>query len=326
MKSIHLIIISVAIIFVSCKQDNPKATNTDGKSNITQDIPLEKKNAPLYFERADYYYKSQEYDKAITDLETAISLDSLQPQYYHLLSDCYMDYYRSKDALLQMKQVVELFPDRIPSLLKLSETQLILKQYDESLLTVAKILTRAPDNADGHFMKGMNFRAMGETDRAINAFQTATELNPDMVDAWLLAGDLLDKKGLPIALDYYTAAVNIAPDEPTALHSKAYYLQNHGKENEALELYQQINKLDRNYLDAYLNTGILYMTMDSLEKAKEQFNIMAGIAPTDHRPYYYRGLILREMGDKVNAIADFQNCINLNPDFSKAKSALNEMK
>jgi len=201
----------------------------------------------------------------------------------------------------------------------------LLQQYEPSLITVSKILTKEPNNPDGHFMKGMNFRAMGEIEKAIGAFQTTTELNPEYIDAWLIAGDLFDKKGSKLALDYYEAAINADPNNATALHSKAYYLQKNGKDNEAIQIYKRINGIDKNYMDAYLNTGILYMTMDSLDKAMEQFNIMASLKPQNHLPYYYRGLIYEAQGDIGAARTELQNCLNLKADFSKAKKAINNL-
>lgn len=317
----------IAITICSCNSDKSHAKKISNEADeISAEIEKDLGNAELYFQRAQMHYNDSAYDKAITDLEKAISLDSLQPQYYHLLSDTYMDYYRSKEALVIMSRAVTRFPQRIPTLLKLSETQLILKLNDSSLETVAKILRIDPDHPEGHFMKGMNFRAMGEIDLAINAFQTATELNPELIDAWIIAGDLFFEKGLPIALDYYDAALRVDPENTTALHSKAYYLQNNTRDNDAIQLYKKINLIDKNYLDAYLNAGILYMTMDSLEEAKEQFNIMASVEPTNHLPYFYRGLIYEAQGDMDAARKDLQNSVNLNGEFPKAKLALSRVK
>lgn len=320
--------LGLSVLFVACKNEastNPKAMVDDYTSSISKQILADNGNAELYFKRGELNYKNAAYDAAILDLEKAITLDSLNPNAYHLLSDTYMDYYRSKDALMTMIRASERFPERIPTLLKLSETQLILKLNESSLLTVAQIFTLNPEHPEGHFMKGMNFRALGETDKAINAFQKVTELNPEMVDAWLIAGDLLDSKGLDIASDYYDAAINIEPKNTGAWHSKAFYLQNKGKDKEAIEIYKKINLIDKNYLDAYLNAGILYTTMDSLDQALEQFNIMASIKPENHLPYYYRGLIYNEQGKIAAARTEFQNCLNLKSDFAKAKQAMNNL-
>ena len=325
--------IYLAVIFIflaGCKKDKPTTTKTVvNEDQVLTDLAalIEKspEDASLYFDRAKVFVEQEDYDAAIEDLEQAIELDSLQPQCYHLLADVYMDYYRSKDALIVMETVAAIFPERIPTLLKLSETQLILKKYHASLLTVAQIMTISPDNAEAHFMKGMNFRGLDEKERAINAFQAATELNPDHIDAWLIAGDLHEEMGNPIALDYYEAAISVKPDEPTSWHSKAFYLQNNGREQEAIDIYEKIITIDKNYVDAYLNAGILYMTMDSLDQATEQFVLMSNAQPQNHQSYYYRGLIKQSQNDIAGAKELLQTCLNLNPEFVKAKKALSNL-
>jgi len=328
---IQLTLISVAVLMLgACNSGSAKkeATVTSEKTDldkISDRLEIEGADAGLYFKRAQAYYDAESYDAAIADLEMAVKLDTTKPEYYHLLSDANMDYYRSKEALVIMHRAAKKFPERIPTLLKLSETQLIVQLYEASLETVAKIFSINPDHPEGHFMKGMNFRAMGKIDNAINAFQTATELDPEMIDAWLITGDLLFEKGLPIAIDYYDAALRLEPDNISALHSKAFYMQNNGKDREAIEIYKKISILDKHYLDAYLNAGILYVTLDSLDKGLEQFNIMSSIKPENHLSYYYRGLIYEAQGKPEAARIEFQNTLNLKSDFTKAKQALDNL-
>lgn len=321
--NIFLCYVILVSVLTSCKQDGAKVAQV--QSGQTAEVLPEPETAEQYYMRAQSYYEKQDYDKAIADLEKAIKFEEPKAAYYHLLSDCNLDYYRSKDALINMEKAAKLFPKNIPTWLKLSETQLILKQYEPAMLSVAQVMALDPDHPEAHFMKGMVFRAMGEVDRAINAFQSTTEINPELTQAWLFAGQLFEEKDMDIALDYYNGAINSDPKNTTALHSKAFYLQNHGKDMEAISIYRKIAGIDKNYVDAYLNTGILYMTMDSLDKAMEQFNIMVGVKPQNHLPYYYRGLIYDARGDISAARSQFQNCLNLKSDFTKAKKAMSNL-
>lgn len=328
MRVYNIFIIGL-LCLVSCKDDKPaaevKSTGNKAMDDLSALIQKTPSDPTLYFDRAELAYKEQSYDEAINDLQYAMELDSLNPAYYHLLSDVYMDYYRSKDGLQVMEKAAEVFPERIPTLLKLSEVQLILQKNHASLLTIAQINTVEPDNPEAYFMTGMNFRALGETKRAINAFRKATEINPELVDAWLITGQLYEEEGDPAAVDYYDAAINVDPKMPTAWHAKAFYLQNQNKENEAIEIYKKINVIDRNYIDAYLNAGILYMTMDSLAQAEEQFTIMSKVQPQNHLSYYYNGLIKQAQNNLSEARSLWETCLNLKPDFVKAKKALGEL-
>jgi tetratricopeptide (TPR) repeat protein len=292
---------------------------------LTKAISENPENPEMYFERAKILNDRELYDPAIDDLQKAISLDSSKAEYYHLLSDTYLDYYKSGEALDVMEKVAEKFPNRIPSLLKLAELQLILKQYDASFFTVQKIMNQDKQNAEGFFMMGMIYRAQGDNDRAINSFQSAVELDPEIVDAWIILGDLFADKDFKIAERYYDNAIRLDPENLQAYHAKAFYLQNSDRVSEAIDLYKEINVRDPQYADAYLNTGILYLDQDSLNQAFEHFDILVKIDPQNYLGYYYRGIARMFNGDKVGARADLNQALKFNSTFEKAEIALREL-
>jgi tetratricopeptide (TPR) repeat protein len=319
--------IIIMAVFFGCndKADNTQANSSTGNAALDKLNNLISKDSTdhtLLYERAQLYYENRYYDGVIEDLNKAIAMDSLQPGYYHLLSDAYMDYFKSKDALITMEQCVDLFPKRIPSMLKLAETQLILKQYDSSLQTCSNILSINAQNGDAYFLMGMNLRSMGDIPRAKNAFRKATEFDPELTDAWIILGQIFEDESDPRALDYYDAAINIDRENPLPWHSKAYYLQNAGRVEEALDIYRQINIIDKTYLDAYLNAGLIYMSMDSIENAFEQFDIMVKTKPQFYLSYYYRGMAHENMGRLEAAKEDYNTSLRLNTKFDKAQRAL----
>lgn len=315
-----LLVYSLAFL-VSCKEE--KKVETQGNFAVIGDeivdaltVALDKDplNDKLRFKRAERLYTLKKYDECIEDLRVAITTDSLQAPYYHLLADAFLDNNLSSRALQAMQKAGSLFPNRIPTLLKLSETQLILAQYDAAILTLNEIVRLDPQNAEAYFMLGTTLNEMGEKKRAINAFQTATELDAKLIDAWVSLGNLYDELGDKTALTIFKNAVSIAPENATAIHALAYYLQNHGQEQEAINLYRKVTTLDPTYTAAYLNCGILLMEKDSVDKAFEMFNIMVGTDPKDWAGYHYRGMIYLRKGKNKEALADFRSSTNLNPE------------
>ena len=135
----------IGLLYISCGEKTSKieTPNTTGDSLIDQ-LSLQLQKSPndidLLYQRASSYYEKEEYEASIQDLEKAMTIDSLKPEIYHLLADNYLDYYRSREALDMMEKVVRLFPERIPSLLKLSEMQMILSQNENSIFTINEIL------------------------------------------------------------------------------------------------------------------------------------------------------------------------------------------
>ncbi len=318
----------LSLIIVACGSKENKGEKGDGKiedqalMDLTEMIREDPKNPELLFQRAELYYQHGAYDEALDDLGAAQKIDSLKPEYYHLLADVYMDYYKSHYALKTMEKVVSLHPKRVPSLLKLAEFQYILKKYDKSIYTCNEVLGVDRTEPEAFFMLGMNFRAMGDIERAKNSFQTAVEFDPQLIDGWLLLGTIYESENDPKALTYYERAVLMDPESVEALHAKAYYLQNHGNIPEAISIYRSINELDPQYTDAYLNTGLLFMEQDSARQAREYFNLYVKKELTNPLGYYYRGISNEALGDLKNAKLDYEQALRLSPGYEDAKKAL----
>ncbi len=294
-------------------------------AGISKAIDVDPSNPKLYYDRALMQYEKGNYEAAIEDLEKSKQIDSSDFKTFHLLSDVYLDYFQSQKALNVMESAAEKFSKNIPTLLKLAELQLILKQYDASFFTIQKALNLDKQNPEVFFMMGVLYREQGDIERAINSFQTAVEIDPEIVDAWVILGDLFAEKDFEIASRYYDNAIRLAPENPQTYHAKAFYLQNQNKIQEAIYLYKRINSLDPQYTDAYLNTGILYLEQDSLAKALEHFDILVKIEPQGYLGYYYRGLTKMFAGEIEGARSDFNQSLVFNPDFEKAKQALDEL-
>lgn len=278
-----------------------------------------------YAQRAVLYYEAEAFDEAIADLNEALRLDSTNVDYIHLLADVFLDYRKSYQALRTMERAATMHPKRIPTLLKLSEFQLILKQYAQGVSTVRKILEMDPLNSEGHFMAGRLFEENGDTSRALNSYQTAIENDPDLIDAWIKLGYLFASRDNPLAEQYFDSAVRVDSTNLLALFAKAQYYHNQGRLSEAIALYQKIIGKDIQYVDAYYNMGLAHLERDSIDQAFRQFDLAIKMDPTYVMAYYYRGFSHEITGDNEAAKRDYEQAILLAPGFAKAREALNRV-
>jgi tetratricopeptide (TPR) repeat protein len=330
-----LFIFSIAIIsFLACstepeqpdeKSETPESPEMAKLQELSSKIEADSANANLYFQRAQTYYELEGYDQALADLQKAMMIDSTQPAYYHLLADTYLDYFKSYNALHTMEVAAQKFPDNIHTLLKLSEFQFILKKYQESYKTIDQILRKDPQNSEAYFMMGLNLKEQGDTIRSINAFQSSVENDPDNVDAWLILGQMYAQLGDRIAEQYFDNAIRVDTNNMAAWHAKADYYYKQGKTQEALDLYRQINIKSPTYEDAYYNAGIIYMNMDSLDKAKEQFDILIKTSPIYIMAYFKRGQIEEIQGNLEAAKKDYKQTLTFAPQYEPAKEALERL-
>lgn len=311
----------------------PKEENTALPSDVdpvlqqlNQQILVNSDQPEVYLARAEYYHQNGSFEQAVADLQKALQKDSTHLNSMHLLADVYLDYYQSKEAIATLEKAATIYPRNILTLLKKSEFHLILKQYEESMATIDQILRLDPTNAEAFFMFGQNFLEQGDTARAINSFQTAVESDPELLDAWIKLGQLQSAMGNTlIAEKYYDSGIAVNPENVLVRHAKADYLADQHKLTEAIAVYRDIIAIDPDYEDAYFNSGLIYLDMDSIPQAYERFDICLQVSPLHIRAFYYRGLAAEFMGRIEQARADYNQALALAPDYQDPQEGLRRL-
>lgn len=320
-----------ALLITSCDtdlkpvQEAVKITGNPAIDKISKEIISEPENALLYAQRAELFYENEGFDEAIQDLRIALKLDSVNVQFHHLLADVYLDYYKSKMALKTMERVAKLYPEHIPTLLKLSEFYHILKMHEESMRTIDQILQIDPQNAEAFFMFGLNFKELKDVNRAINSFQKAVDYDPDLIDAWINLGQLYTKVDPKIAVKYFTTAMDVDPRSTLAIHAKADFLRDQEDLVGAIGLYKKIGLIDQQYEEAYFNAGLLYMELDSIEAARGMFDITIGVDPMHAKAYFFRGLCYEKTGEIEVAKENYKQALRFKPNYELPKEQLEKL-
>jgi len=328
---------TIALFLSTCGNDQPTTTTptkdnsptqqlgktgVPGIDKLTDQITQNPEDPKLYAARAEAFYKNEGYDYAIVDMAAAMKIDSTNADYHHLLSEIYLDYYKSRLALQTMKRCVALYPKRIPSLLKLAEIQQILKMYDASMMSIARIMKVEPDNPEGFFMIGLNHTLMGNKDASIRSLQKCVELDPDHTDAWILLGKIFSEDGNPLAEQYFENAILTDSENADVLYNKASYLHDNDQLDQASSLLKKIIKVDPQYAKAFDRLGVIYMERDSADQAITNFNIAVNVDPEFGVAYYHRAYAFETKGNLEAAKADYERILKFNPDYENAKKGL----
>lgn len=319
-----------ALFFSACKNDpKPKidpATQQDPElaalSNLLERDP---ENDSLLYRRAQAYYRLDGYDEALADLGQAIYLDSVQPAYYHLMADVLLDYARPNDsrrAIEVLKMAAAKFPNRFPTLLKLSEFYLIVRMHNEALATLQKILERDPQNAEAFFMTGRVALDMGDTARSVVALQKSVQFDAQNIDAWVFLGRIFSNRDNPLAVQYFDNALRIDSTSLEAREFKGAFYKRRGEFDKAFEIYRDILRLNPDYANAYFDIGMIYIDKDSLDKAYDNFDIAIKTDPLFVKAYYYRGLTSELMGKIEAAREDYTQASKMSPNYADPKAAL----
>ncbi len=316
-------------IYVSCKSD-PKPTAAAGQQidpELAALNALLEKNPnddSLLYRRAEVYYKLDGHDEALKDLARAMQLDSMRPAYYHLLADVLIDYARPNDsrrAIDVLKLAAERFPERTVTLLKLSEFQLIVKQHGDALITLDKILRRDPQNAEAYYMAGRIALDKGDTTAAVASFQKSVQFDATNADAWMFLGRIYTNRNNPRALQFFDNVLRLDTANLEAREFKGVFYKRTGDFDNAFSTYRDIIARNPDYSNAYFDMGVIYLELDSLTKAHNNFDIAIKTDPLFIKAYYYRGLCSELLGDNTGALKDYKQANGMAPSFEEAKEA-----
>lgn len=306
----------------SGQQSGTEGSEPSGIAAINAAIEEHPDRAAPYVERARYHYDHDNYGDAIQDMASAMHRDSMNEEYHLLLADIYLDASKSRLALRTLERSALLFPQSVDAWMRLAEMQLILKQYDTASASLRKVMELDPNNIDGLYLLGVMYREQGNFEQAIKAFQTVVELDGNNAEAWTILGNLLDVQDDPMALQCFENAIASDSTYPQGWHSKAFYLQNHGQVDAALEIYRKIQGFAPGYTDAYLNAGILYLERGELTAAADEFGSLVRADSTNPFAHFYLGVIDEQNGKTAEAITHYREATDIAPGVPRFAEAL----
>jgi tetratricopeptide (TPR) repeat protein len=337
-KSILYLLLSISIIaFASCTHTNNKS-ETKKADTVSQNSPEELKqlnsqilaqpaNADLYHHRAKYYFNVKEYQKGFVDMATALKIDSSKAEYYLTLSDLYFITNQTGSTKAALEKCITLDNKNTDAMLKLAELYLYVSKNELSMKYINMALKINQYNSKAYFMKGMNYKAIKDTARAISSMQTAVEQDQQYYNAYIQLGILCAAKNNPLAVQYYKNALRIEPKSTEAWYNLGKYFQDIKDLNNALETYSKLLQIDNQNKNAHYNIGVInFVYLKKYGIAIDHFTEAIKIEPKFVQAYYGRGICYQAKGDIKLATTDFQACLDINPKYEPAQIALKELK
>lgn len=326
------LIFSLSVLLFSCGGEQlPKKSKSDIAQLSEQllktpnDLRLIEARKQLFLDRGDV-------EAALIDQRQVVALDStnhellyeLAIMQYKVAISGKPDYYRK--SLNSLSKELEAQEKHTESLLLRGELHYLYKKHKESLADLNNVLRVDPYEAKAYFYKGLNFREMGDLERAISQFQTTVEQDPNYKEAYEQLGFIYEFQGNPLAENYFDNALAVDSSGIQLWYNKGKYLQDIGRLEDAKKCYKAILRRDLFNQFAHYNLGCIYLKQQDFESGANHFSEVIYTNPNYTSAFFARGLCFKEMGNLPQAKLDFQNTLKLDPDFKEAQLELKKMK
>ncbi len=323
------ILLALLTLCASCQwNDKPKVTadeaNPDEQAihNFTEAIKKEPGKALLYYKRGLAYRVAKQDSLALLDFKKASVLDSTEAKYFSAAGDLLFDHKDISASVPWFQKALALNPDDEKAHLKMAKLFLYIEEFPKAFVEINTVLRANVYNAEAYFLKGMCYKSMKDTAKAISSFQTAVQTEPKYVDAHMQLAMIYEGRKDPVALRYFENAYQADTLNMEPLYGQAMFWQNQENYTEAKKVFRRMILRDRSYARSYYNTGWMLMQEDSTEKAIRQFDIAIQNKPDYADAYYNRGICKEILGLNAEALEDYNQALSFdmnNTGYTSAK-------
>lgn len=308
----------------------PTDTSELGKkiAELTTLVEANPDKASLLHQRAELYVEKKDMANALLDMQKVIALDTTVADYFVTLSDCHLAANQPGKAKAALEKCLSLDPKNKEGNMKLAELFFLARQYPNSIQHLNNVLKEDIHNPKAYFMKGMTFKEMGDTLKAISSFQTAIEQNPEYYDAFMQLAVVCAVKNNPLALQYFNGAVKLNARSEEALYGRAMWFQENMQDyDKAIQDYTSILQLNPDNKFAHFNLGYVhYQYLKVYSEAIKHYSNAINADPDYTEAVYNRGLAFETSGNIMAAKKDYERAIQLRPNYVLAQKGLQRVK
>ena len=171
--------------------------------------------------------------------------------------------------------------------------------------------------------------ASTDTPGALSAIDASLRIDPGQADIRLEKGFILAARNDSLALRLADGILSM-PDRqslhPMALYLKGVYHGNTGQRARAVAMYDECIRSDFNFVDAYIEKGILQLEGGRAEEALQTFERALLIANTDADVYYWKGRGLEATGLLEEASDQYAKALGLDPGLKAASEGVERIR
>ena len=316
---------------------------------FSEAIKLVPQDERLYAERGDCRFELCDFEGAIRDYSTAISLGLVDGKVYYSRALALSSLDRDFDSMKDLQIAIALCPQEtrykaslanvkgssgdsagalsirrslIPCLKGddaqgnfVAMARLYIKTGNESeaRAAITKVLAIQPGDPETYVLAGQLRNELGEFSQAVEAFNRALALAPGHVNA--LCGrayskDLLNDFAAAVA--DFDSAIEIEPRNHFVWVDKGYTLLKWGRGKSALAAFSEAIRLNPEYGVNYAARALAYEMTGDYDVAISDLNKSSELRPRSWFPYIYRAKFFLRTRSYNLALQDYQKAFSLN--------------
>jgi tetratricopeptide (TPR) repeat protein len=229
-------------------------------------------------------------------------------EYYLHLAEAWRNVGELGKALPLYEEALRRQPESLVARQKLGEALRLARAPDRAATVLRPALSTAP----GSYEMGMVYLDQGRTQEAIAAFRRATELDPDMPEAFNSWGAAA-KAEAPLR-----EAIRIQPDFAEAHNNLGGMLMARGDLSQACFHFETAVRFRPELASARYNYGMALARLQRFDEARSQMEAAVRADPKSAESHQVLGALLAVKGEREQAVAEYREALRLRPTLGRA--------
>jgi len=329
MKWVLAIVTAAAFLgsITSCDSEDTSTQVAATSNNIDSLILAHPDSVPLLIQRGEMRFKEYQFDLAMQDAAKAYRLDKNNYKAKLLFAEVLNNRAgRSPEdvatAQTMYKNVLKKDKKNTRALVGIASTYTYQQDFEKSFEYVNKALKINRHYRDAYVLKGTNFMAMGQTDKAKSSYETAVQQDPTFYEAYFFLANIYETEGNEQCIEYYRNALELRPNSQEIRYKLAYAQQTFGKTAEAQENYRVLAK---DTVDFYSNRGYFHQgfiqqfELMDIDSAIYFYNQALQQEPRHIESWHNLGICYDWKGNKTKALQSFAKALKYEPEFELSR-------
>ena len=191
--------------------------------------------------------------------------------------------------------------------------------YSRALSYFERAVEIDPNYAESWYQAGFCYGILGRHTDALKASRQAARLRPDWAETYVNIGASSFALGkFPDALDAYNQAARLNQSSADIQYSLGLTLNKLNRADEEILAYRRAVALKPDHASAIERLGLAYFKQKRFKEAVAAFEQLKTYK-SDAKTYNYLGESYFEAGQTQESVNEFNNAVNVNPDFDRAR-------
>lgn len=287
-------------------------------SGISPKVPLKQQLTD-----ATELYASGKLEEAAECCLDAIAGAPLDAEAFHLLALVRYRQGRLQDAGENILEAITRNDDDPEIHANCGAIMNMLGRHAEAEAACRHVIDLKPNNAEAYNNLSVALEMQKRIDEAQSACRQALRLKPDYPEALINYGNLSVRRGdFVTGVEYYTAAIERAPGNPTARANLSVALLRLGESEAALSQAEEALALAPDYVEALNALGNAHSARADYPLAEEAFRKAVSLQPAHREAGVNLAATLHKLGRSDDAIAAYQEVLQSNPSHAGAENGI----